>query len=385
MKRKIGLLGLTFTDPNKGCEALTYTFLNMLQDFYKDSDIDVLCIWNSNDLGKIPQYFPRMKFEAFVLNIYSLKSWFDAYNEIKTCDCVFDASYGDGFTGIYGTRRNFVQALRKQLVVSAHKPLFLLPQTYGKYKFPFVGWSISLIKKASLAYARDEQTAKSIGDFVKITSDMAFALPFDETKYPIKGEKKKIGINVSSLLWDDNTRRRFNLTVDYKKFYFDLLDFLINKTEYEVHLIPHVLDMKNYNAPENDYRVLDELKRHYGDNVILAPPFDTAIDAKSYICHMDVFLGSRMHATIGAISSGVTTIPFSYAHKFEALYSHIGYPYVISATKCDTEHALEMVKEWVSNPLPLHESGVKAVLRAKAELKNFENDLYETLKQNNLI
>ena len=35
--KKIGLLGLTFTDPNKGCEALTFTFLNMLQNFYKNS------------------------------------------------------------------------------------------------------------------------------------------------------------------------------------------------------------------------------------------------------------------------------------------------------------------------------------------------------------
>ena len=143
--KRIGLLGLTFSDPNKGCEALTYTFLNILRKLNDSQKIEVVCIWNSNDLGQIPNYFPEIKFEAYVLNIYDLSSWIGAYTKIKTCDCVFDASYGDGFTGIYGTRRNFVQAFRKQLVVWAHKPLFLLPQTYGKYKHPFKRWSISLI------------------------------------------------------------------------------------------------------------------------------------------------------------------------------------------------------------------------------------------------
>ena len=33
-----------------------------------------------------------------------------------------------------------------------------------------------------------------------------------------------------------------------------------------------------------------------------------------------------MHATIGAISSGVATIPFSYSRKFEGLFGNLEYP-----------------------------------------------------------
>lgn len=111
---KIGFLGLTFTDPNKGCEALTYTFLNMLQEFYQGKQLEIVCFMRSDDLGKIPEVYPDFKFRCHILNIYNPLSWLSVYKEIKECTCVFDGSYGDGFTGIYGTRRNFVQCLRKQ-------------------------------------------------------------------------------------------------------------------------------------------------------------------------------------------------------------------------------------------------------------------------------
>ena len=381
---KIGFLGLTFTDPNKGCEALTYTFLNMLQEFYQGKQLEIVCFMRSDDLGKIPEVYPDFKFRCHILNIYNPLSWLSVYKEIKECTCVFDGSYGDGFTGIYGTRRNFVQCLRKQMVISAKKPLYLLPQTYGSYKFPFRKWSVDLIRKAALAYARDEKTAKEVGDFVKVTSDMAFGLPYDKAAYSFDA-KKKFGINVSSLLWDDNTRGRFGLSIDYKAFYRSLITYLIETGEYQVHIIPHVIDNKNYEAAENDYRVCCELEKEFKGHVILAPAFETAIQAKSYISNMDVFLGSRMHSTIGAISSGVATILLSYAYKFEALYSHINYPYVINARKATTEEALKMTKQWASERDKLKETGEIAVSHALDELVDFKNDLKISLKNNDIL
>ncbi len=384
IKKKIGFLGLTFTDPNKGCEALTYTFLNMLRDYYRGQNIEFVCFMRNDDLGDIPFVYPEFKFRCHILNIYNPFSWLSVYKEIEECICVFDGSYGDGFTGIYGTRRNFVQCLRKQMVLWANKPLYLLPQTYGKYKFPFNTWSKNLIQKSTLAYARDEQTAKEVGNSVRITSDMAFALPFDKSRFQFS-KNKKFGVNVSSLLWDDETRGRFGLSVDYKVFYHNLIEFLINNTDYEVHLIPHVIDGKNPSANENDFRVCEFLKETYGNDVILTPAFSSAVEAKSYISNMDVFLGSRMHSTIGAISSGVATIPFSYAFKFEALYSHIGYDYVLHATQISTEEALELVKKWINNPDELQRKGKKSVELALKELDTFKIDLEKNLENNNLI
>lgn len=385
MKYRFGLMCLSFKDSNKGCEALTFTFLKMLQEMYDKDDFEVICFTASEDLGKVPSFFPEMKMSCQVFDIHNIKSWIEAFQTIKTMDAVFDGSYGDGFTGIYGAARNGVQVMRKQIVYWAGKPLFLLPQTFGKYKFPFRKWSKKIIRDAALAYARDD-TAKMVpGCNVKTTSDMAFLLPYDKTLYSFDKGIKKIGIGVSSLLWDKATGERFNLKVDYRQFYHDLIAYLLDETEYQVHLIPHVVDKENYDAPENDCRSCDELVTMFPNKVIVAPAFDTALEAKSYIANMDLFMGSRMHSTIGAISSGVTTIPFSYAHKFESLYSKIGFEYVLSAAKLSTEDALDQIKGWIDNPEPIKASGERAVERARHNVEMFQQDLKETLLRKKLL
>ena len=123
----------------------------------------------------------------------------------------------------------------------------------------------------------------------------------------------------------------------------------------------------------------------YPNKVIVAPAFRSALEAKSYISNMDIFMGARMHSTIGAISSGVVTIPFSYCHKFESLYSKINYPYIISATKISTEMALEKVKQWISNPNVLKKEGDIAVEKARNELLSFKEDLKNTIKKKGLL
>ena len=385
MKYRFGLMSLSFKDANKGCEALTFSFLRILQDMYDEEELEVVCITATDDLGKIPSVFPDLHTSTVILDIRSVGSWMRAYREIKKMDAVFDASYGDGFTGIYGVARNGIQVLRKQIVYWAGKPLFLLPQTYGKYRFPFRSWSRRMIRKASLAYARDDTAQLVAGCGVKTTSDMAFMLPYDKNLFHFESGRKKFGINVSSLLWDFETGKWFNLTVNYREFYQQLIAYLLSETDYEVHLIPHVIDKQHYEAPENDCRTCDELAELFPGKVTIAPAFDTAMEAKSYISNMDIFMGSRMHSTIGAISSGVTTIPFSYAHKFESLYKKIGYDYIISATKLTTDEALTQIKEWIAHPAELSERGSQAVAKAKNNVIEFQKDLETTLQRLHLL
>lgn len=87
------------------------------------------------------------------------------------------------------------------------------------------------------------------------------------------------------LLWDSQWAKEnhFGLTVDYKQYHIKILEWLIEQSKYKIHIIPHVIDLEQPNARENDYRVCLQLKKKYGDKIEIAPPFNTPIEAKSYI------------------------------------------------------------------------------------------------------
>lgn len=67
-------------------------------------------------------------------------------------------------------------------------------------------WAIHLVKKSDLAFSRDTQSAQEMHELgagnVVVATDLAFALPYYKEKYDLNSSKRKVGINVSSLLWD---------------------------------------------------------------------------------------------------------------------------------------------------------------------------------------
>ena len=74
---------------------------------------------------------------------------------------------------------------------------------------------------------------------------------------------------------------------------------------------------------------------------------------------MDVFIGSRMHSTIAAFSSGIPVIPVAYSRKFEGLFSSLGYNYVIDAQQCDENEAVKKILEYLNQ---------KEILKQKVNL-----------------
>ena len=98
---KIGLLGFTFANANKGCEALTYSFLYTVQKLFPEG-VEVCYYSYSDDFGVVKKYFPSIKFTNYKLTrkkiLTGLKKSFDS------CNFVFDISYGDGFADIYNPK-----------------------------------------------------------------------------------------------------------------------------------------------------------------------------------------------------------------------------------------------------------------------------------------
>ena len=243
---------------------------------------------------------------------------------------------GDSFSDIYSEELCRVLIHHKRVAELLCRNYILLPQTYGPFKNKKLEKKAgTVIKKARCVFSRDSLSTKLVKNLsnrqdVIQTPDMAFVLPYRKEYYQIeKTERINIGVNVSGLLWRGgfDKENQFGLNFNYKKYVFQILEWLLSEKKYSVHLIPHVIDMSP-DSYDDDYKVLCELKEKYG-NVVLAPPFETPIEAKSYISRMDCFIGARMHSTIAAFSSGVATIPFSYSRKFEGLFGTLKYNYVI--------------------------------------------------------
>lgn len=344
----IGLMGFEFESENKGCEALSYSFLSIISQTCKEKT--EIYYFSNLGMGYVPEIYPQLVIHHIPLKIKDSK--LTMIRAMSKCDIVFDVTMGDSFSDIYSKEVCISDMRFKRLAEFFSKKYILMPQTYGPfYDDKVKAKAACILKRANRIYCRDEVSQSYIADTFGIqnsilVTDLAFFLPYDKQRFSFS-ERKKLGINVSGLLWRGGFTKnnQFNLNVDYQSFIVTVIRQILTNTDYEVHLIPHVINLTK-NAHDDDYKVCEELKQLF-PQTILAPTFATPVEAKSYIAKMDLFIGSRMHSTIAAFSTGVPVIPVSYSRKFEGLFNGLEYYYSINCRELDTELAIEQVLDLV--------------------------------------
>ena len=226
-------------------------------------------------------------------------------------------------------------------------PLVLGSQTIGPFQGKNEQRVRDLIKQCREVFVRDERSEEYVKKIAQrdaiLTTDVAFTLPYTKSK---EIKKNTVGINPSGLLWSGGytQNNQFGLTVDYKDYLRKVIRELLNQGK-EVHLIPHV--WTHLNSVDNDLIACDQLKKEFPE-VMIAPEFQTPMEAKTYISQMEVFSGARMHATIGAYSSNTAVIPFSYSRKFEGLFESLEYHYTVCGYNDSTEEAIEKTLSWIA-------------------------------------
>lgn len=371
---KIGLIGFEFTSPNKGCEALVYSFLQTLSNI--SGSENTILNFSGTSLGFVPDSFKEMEFVNTSPKIKDIKMSY--LRQMKSCDFIFDVTMGDSFSDIYSKEYYDYLVLHKWLAAHLCKHYILLPQTYGPFFHDNSDKKAkSVFKLAEKIYCRDELSQQllrnhfSINDSV-LVSDMAFVLPYDKFMYSFS-TNEKIGINVSGLLYRGGFthNNQFEMTIDYPLLIQRLIEHLMK--QYEVHLIPHVIDLSE-NAHDDDYKICLDLNQKY-PATILAPAFQNPIEAKSYISNMDIFIGARMHSTIASFSSGVITIPISYSRKFEGLYKSLNYDYVVNGKTETTDSAFLKVLKYIEEGQVLKETQDRAMMIIEEKNKMFFDSL----------
>lgn len=327
-KKRINHKYVLFGDASRKEEQI-----NVIKSIQELKDIEILIV-------------PELEFRK-------LQSAKEFVKNIKNCDIVFDTSGGDSYSDIYGNNRILHQYLPKQIVLQLRKKLILTPQTIGPFESKI--WKHLCKKQINsciAVFARDKKSYDVVKkefelDNISLVTDMAMILPYKKVNDISKDDNKlNIGINVSGLLYNGGYtgNNQFGLKSNYKLLIDKIIDVLANELKYNVFLIPHVIT----SGIESDNEACEEIKRLY-PNVTYNRVFSGPIEAKSYISSLDLLIGSRMHSTIAAISSGVPVIPLSYSRKFEGLFGSINYDMCINLKEEDENQICDQIKMTIDN------------------------------------
>lgn len=168
-----------------------------------------------------------------------------------------------------------------------------------------------IIARESLSY----EVLKKINDKTVLIPDPAFLLDKIERSLP-EGfiEGNTVGINISPLIL--KCENDCGITVrNYKK----LINYIIEKTDMQIALIPHVVEEQN-----DDREALNIFYEAYSDTGRIIMIDDcNAMELKGVISKCRYFVGARTHATIAAYSTGVPTLVVGYSVKAKGIAKDI--------------------------------------------------------------
>jgi polysaccharide pyruvyl transferase WcaK-like protein len=326
---------------NKGCVALTYSALYILNEIASNKKIDIRfflpesgSVKNGKDSIQINNssihfeniyslHFSLKMIMKFIIRpkifIQTLKIYFSA-------DFILDIGLGDSFADIYGDKR-FNEIIKEYKIAKfLRKKIGVLPQTIGPFKSEKnIKKAKKYVEYADFVFARDKQSSaflqantsqKNIFELI----DIAFYMPFSRKEF--SKNNIHVGINISGLLWHGGytQKNQFGFSKEmYQNVIYAIINHFLKIENVKIHIIAHVMSEKHH--IENDYIVGKSIVEEFNnERIVLAPFFFTPIEAKNYISGLDFFTGARMHACIAAFSSGVPVFPLAYSRKFNGLF-----------------------------------------------------------------
>ncbi|MGN0377073.1 MAG: polysaccharide pyruvyl transferase family protein [Suilimivivens sp.] len=159
------------------------------------------------------------------------------------------------------------------------------------------------VEHAQQSMAQGQQNIPNILCF----PDPAFTLGKKELPLPEGfAEGNTVGINVSPMIQDNETTDGITM-----KNYQALISHIIEKTDMQIALIPHVVWERN-----DDRKPVHELYEAFKNTGRVTEIQDGSCEElKGYISRCRFFVGARTHATIAAYSSCVPTLVVGYSVK----------------------------------------------------------------------
>lgn len=372
--KRICILGASFTTYNMGVSALTAGIIESIIRNHPEAEITLLDYaiepktykFKTNN-SEIPVRLQNIRFSkkiylknniaflilmSLLLKVIPIKiireriiTGNPCLNYIYEANLVTSIAGGDSFSDIYGIVRLLYVSLPQLLILFLNKKLILLPQTIG----PFNGIIAKIIarfilSRAEIVYSRDHSGLIVATDLIKkyVPSKLKFCHDVGFVVAPIKpinmvivnfSEPKEslqdmVGINVSGLLFMGGYTRNnmFNLKTNYRVLIYAIIDYLINKKDLSVLLVPHVFGHGNNSESDSTVcnNIYAELKQKYPGKLFLVKGTYNQSEIKYIIGMCNFFIGSRMHACIAALSQCIPAVGMAYSNKFKGVFETVG-------------------------------------------------------------
>ncbi|ETJ19332.1 Polysaccharide pyruvyl transferase, partial [human gut metagenome] len=396
---KIILVGASLNSGNRGVNALTRSMIMLILNKYGNNSKITILSYTVKETVENKIYFEdkeiiveeKLCTRKNMIKTYLLSN-IGVENElskmIKDSDQIWDISEGDSFSDIYGIGRLIQHSLIKLISIKLRKNLVIMPQTIGPFNKKISKViAKKIINKANIVFVRDDISKKVLQDDLRIkrkinvSPDMAFYMePKKDAsidKFINENDKIKVGINISALLYNGgyNGKNMFGLKADYSKVIRCIIETFSEKKNVEIILIPHV--MVESMEVEDDFRtcnrIADEFRKNKNINIHTLDKYYREDELKSIISGCDFFVGSRMHACIGAISTHVPTVPIAYSRKFIGIWDKIGLGYCVTDPRKQSEDEIissilenfnnsKKIKEKLDLEIPLLEKQIEKIV-----------------------
>lgn len=364
MKKHFVICGAAPDTGNLGVSALGNSAVSGLYSADKNSEFTILdsqkgmrkfyyCTEDSDKITTLcgAKHSKKIYQKESIRNISFFAKFMPSMNGISThllsATAFLDVSGGDSFTDLYGDFRfDWVNAPKK-FALDNNIPLVMLPQTYGPFlKESTRAKASEIVKKAKLAWARDMHSytilKNLLGDSFdstrhKVGVDMAFILPTKKSlekiaptiqKWLLDDSNLLVGINISGLIYNDpnSAKNHYKFKTNYNDAIEKIVKKILDESTARIVLLPHVLTPPGHY--ESDYQaslnLVEKLGLEKSDRISIQPPILDQCEIKWLISQMHWFMGTRMHATIAALSTETPVCTISYSDKALGVFETCG-------------------------------------------------------------
>ena len=272
---EIGLLWHSLSSGNLGVVALTFANMAIARDVALAEGYDprftVIGMRDGAAIGA------GEDIRNFAIDTRSMLLPGGYWSTVRRLDCGLDIGAGDSFAEIYGPKRFGFLWLPKLMAELRGVPLLLSPQTIGPFtKSIYRRLAAMTMRRAHAVVARDKVSLALAQEMAPrtpaiLSADVAFELPYESQAHSRGGERLRIGVNASGLLFHEaeTGRNRFGLSLNYARFIRTLIAALIARGD-EVHLISHATSAGD--PTDDDGRRADMLAAEFPQLGRLIPP-----------------------------------------------------------------------------------------------------------------